>query len=318
MSNFLHFRHEQQGLDNRFDIENGDGYTINGLRDWKNLISRLEAFLSTELPRNNEKRKEIREKTLSELFEITRRNNFNFWENVDIENLPTDELIVTLLLFRLRHSYAVVPRDSCPRLFISHRQLDEKFALRIAHLAQKNKFSYWLDVLDPSLQHLQRTGVSERLHPLVIACIIEMALINCTHVIACMTPQSRGSLWLPYEYGRITELPGSSKKAAAWLHPNLARKDFPEYMLLGEFFRKEDEIERWLETEWHLLNKTRCNYLGGDSLEDSRISKLPTKADDEAERRIREFEIWLDAGMPLLESLKVWKVRIKSKRDRFS
>lgn len=40
----------------------------------------------------------------------------------------------------------------CPRVFISHKQGDEHFAIRAAELALQENFHYWLDVLDPLLK----------------------------------------------------------------------------------------------------------------------------------------------------------------------
>jgi hypothetical protein len=318
MANYLYFRHEGQNLVSRFNIQGGDGYTINGLNDWQELISRLLRFFLPEQRRNNETQQDIREQTLRELLDITRRDETNFykWENIDINSFPTGELIAILLLIRLRHPHTPYNKSGCPRLFISHRQIDKNYALRIAQLSQKKKFAYWVDVLDPNLQSLEVFNVSERLLPLIMACIIEMALINCTHVIACMTVESRGSLWLPYEYGRVAELPSSTKKATAWLHPNLMQKDFPEYMLLGEAFRLESEIESWLETERKILRMNHCNPIGGDSLGADEINELPTEADDELEQRKREFENWLNAGMLIFRNLKLPELRIKNKSDK--
>jgi hypothetical protein len=43
-----------------------------------------------------------------------------------------------------------VPRKElkCPRVFVSHRQIDDESALRIAWLAWEEGFDYWLDIID--------------------------------------------------------------------------------------------------------------------------------------------------------------------------
>ena len=317
MSNYIYYQHQDVELNNRFTIETAvEGYTIRGLDIWQRLISRLLRVLSMERRQNTEAEQGIREETINDLMDVTKREDFNFynWQSINPDSLTTEELVAVLLLIRLRYYYNPLPANSCPRLFISHRQIDKDYALRIARLAKTNKFACWVDVLDSDLQVLQRSRVSKRLLPLITACIIEMALINCTHVIACMTPNTRGSLWLPYEYGRVTKLPGYFKNATAWRHPNLVQKDFPEYMLLGECFTTEDEIESWLQEEWHRLGKNHCNPVGGDSIGFEGIRQLPTQADEEAEQQRREFEEWLCAGMPLLKSIRspnVIKFKIK-------
>ncbi|MVT10000.1 TIR domain-containing protein [Chitinophaga tropicalis] len=144
-----------------------------------------------------------------------------------------------------------VPASSCPRLFISHRQVDDHYALRIAQLAAHCKFEFWVDVLDPSLRSLDgnRNYTKEEISVLT-ACIIEMALINCTHVITIMSPNTRGSLWVPYEYGRITGASGDYDNACAWRHPSLLKEDLPEYMDLGIVTSSEAGIKHWLNAEY--------------------------------------------------------------------
>ncbi len=144
-------------------------------------------------------------------------------------------------------------RMQCPRLFISHRQADVAPALRIAWLANDAGFEYWLDVLDPTLKAAKPAS------SLLTAAIIEMALLNCTHVIAVMTPATRGSLWLPYEYGRVKEDLPFSLDAACWLHPKLSPQDFPEYLVLGAQTRSEKSVKRWLATSmsaWQAMYDT--------------------------------------------------------------
>src|SRR5689334_19289998 len=40
------------------------------------------------------------------------------------------------------------PENACPRVFVSHRQIDKDNALRCAWLSGESKFDYWLDVID--------------------------------------------------------------------------------------------------------------------------------------------------------------------------
>src|SRR5882672_2540578 len=115
------------------------------------------------------------------------------------------------LFANLRLQGDAAPRDrgiDCPRLFISHRQADEPYALAIAHLAQRHGFYFWLDILDPTL-----AVAGAQTDPRTIAIIIEMALLNCSHVIAVMTPNTKGSTWVPYEYGRVKKLAPVSSQA---------------------------------------------------------------------------------------------------------
>jgi hypothetical protein len=137
------------------------------------------------------------------------------------------------------------PRFAVPRLFISHRQADRDLALRIAWLANRAGMEFWIDVLDPQLRMINGE------QPLAVATagIIETALLNSSHLIALMTPKTRGSLWLPYEYGRVKEMLPATVQVACWRHPNLDDNDFPEYLYLGVITLSEEQIDDWLKAQ---------------------------------------------------------------------
>lgn len=301
MSNYLYFQQDNQPLQNRFNSNTilREEYAINGLEDWRRLISYLLAILNDEENQTINENQNIRTIVLNELIEISGNDNFDVSEQGSIfpDERSTEELTLVLLIARLRKFYHTLPKNRCPRLFISHRQIDKKYALRIAELAAKHKFAYWVDVIDPDLEKLSKIESSASLSSLLTACIIEMALINCTHVIACMTPNSRGSLWMPYEYGRITELPALSSKACAWSDPNLDSSDFPDYMHLGKKAKNEKEIEAWLENEL-LKSKKTCNPDKGDLAAFEKVDMLPEISDKER-TKIREEAETTAHGLPV-------------------
>ena len=131
-----------------------------------------------------------------------------------------------------------------PCVFVSHRRADLAQAMRIAYLACQEGFDYWLDVLDPQLGPFAppKSGAA-------IAAIIEMALLNSTHVMAVMTRNTKGSQWVPYEYGRVKAPMPVTLQAASWLDKSLAAPDIPEYLHLGAITRSEAEIRTWLQAE---------------------------------------------------------------------
>jgi hypothetical protein len=124
------------------------------------------------------------------------------------------------------------------RVFVSHKQQDRDEALRVAWLTNQAGHYFWLDILDPVL-------ASGRLSPFQTAAAIEMALLNCTHVIALITPQSGASRWIPYEYGRVKEPTLYALNVASWLHPQTPQP-IPEYLYLGALTKTEPDILRWL------------------------------------------------------------------------
>jgi hypothetical protein len=142
-------------------------------------------------------------------------------------------------------------RIKCPRVFISHKQADEQIARRIAWLAVQEKFEFWLDVLDPPLQAFlaQKGHLSPLEESRLTAAIIEMGLINCTHVVAAITRQSRPSRWIPYEYGRVKDSKSLVGSTASWVSPS-EKNSFPEYLHLGNISYTEQELRSWLRQEF--------------------------------------------------------------------
>lgn len=139
----------------------------------------------------------------------------------------------------------------CPRLFISHRQVDYPLALRIARLAIDEGIEIWLDVTDPTLTWLNTVGrkcFTRRQEQLLTAVIIEMALLHSSHVIVIMTGNTIGSGWIGYEYGRIKDSSLYSLQASCWIHPSLGATPW-EYLLLGVSTCDENSIKRWFRDE---------------------------------------------------------------------
>ena len=123
-------------------------------------------------------------------------------------------------------------------VFISHRQADAHLARNLAKTLQRNGIQFWLDVLDPNLQSTPSNNA------IAIANIIEMALLNCTHVVAYWTPNAQGSGWIPYEYGRVKDRNLHIKNAAARLS-NMRKSSVPEYMRIGKLFTSNTAVVNW-------------------------------------------------------------------------
>lgn len=178
----------------------------------------------------------------------------------------TDDALDDLRTDMRDHPRTIPP--SCPRVFISHRQgRDAVTARSIARHANHAGFAFWLDVLDPNLAWLAAQGFDERSDPYrtLVASIIEVALLNCTHVVAVLSDQTRGSLWLPYEYGRVKERTVHSRRAAMWLDRTVPASDVPEYGVLGRRFDTGPQLTRWFIDELAEWQKTGQCLAGGAS-----------------------------------------------------
>jgi hypothetical protein len=170
--------------------------------------------------------------------------------------------------YRWLHSIRQAPRRpaACPRLFVSHRQTDDAKARRIAWLAWDEGFDYWLDVidLDPALnqQVVALEGALGRAlskfeKAILTAAIIEMALLNCTQVLAVITSNTKGSQWVPYEYGRVKERTAVGVSASCWWDCAVLKKeDLPEYLHLAAVHDDEPAIRGWLQC--HMRQNQQC------------------------------------------------------------
>jgi hypothetical protein len=76
-----------------------------------------------------------------------------------------------------------------------------------------------------------------------------MGLLNSTHVLAVMTPNSKGSHWIHYEYRRVRDPVPVTLQAASWMDKVLVASAIPEYLYLGLITKSEKEIESRLRAE---------------------------------------------------------------------
>ena len=133
------------------------------------------------------------------------------------------------------------------------------YAERIAWLAsRKAGLEYWLDVHDPVLRLASAAlPPGHPVYAITVAGIIEMALLNCTHVIAAHTPPPntswRPSQWIPYELARRQEGRQRNLQAGAGLfHPQVHPPESRgEYVLLADLCGSDADVERWLQSHVH-------------------------------------------------------------------
>ena len=74
-----------------------------------------------------------------------------------------------------------------------------------------------------------------------------MALLNSTHVLAIVTPNTKGSEWVPYEYGRVKDPLPVTLQAACWVD-NFGSQ-IPDYLYLGVINHTKSDIRDWLKAE---------------------------------------------------------------------
>jgi hypothetical protein len=142
------------------------------------------------------------------------------------------------------------PLPQTPRVFISHKQADEQLALNVWKIAKAEGFDVWLDVLDPDLRNFagRPATLTADQRAIILASIIEIALLNSTHVLAVITRESHASRWIPYEYGRVKDPRVLSTTAAAYVVPGEGG-EIAEYMHLGSICQDEAGLRAWLQRE---------------------------------------------------------------------
>jgi hypothetical protein len=91
-----------------------------------------------------------------------------------------------------------------------------------------------------------------------------MGLLNSSHVIAAMTPNSAGSKWIPYEFGRAKHRRVHTIYAASWIHPGITDRDCGEYVYLAEITTLEHEITAWLKKapSGHCSTPSKVSWAG--------------------------------------------------------
>ena len=164
----------------------------------------------------------------------TQGNTFgtNFWQGASHDRLLSEEDAIQNIL---RQGPSRL-KTKC--VFISHRQSDAQEAQRFAQYLKAHNIDYWLDIHDPILT----TGAP--LSPFAIANIIEIALINSTHVVAIITDNSKGSEWIPYEYGRVKDPISYSGNVCAY--DQLNNNTLPDYMKLSVVEKNDPSVLSWI------------------------------------------------------------------------
>lgn len=171
---------------------------------------------------------------------------FREWQSFANE-IPTQSPIFTRTTIQLK----------TPRIFISYKSIDRQKALRLAYLANQAGFNYWMDVFDPTLSTINKPTIplTTRQKIILIATIIEIALMNTSHIIATVTQNTASSRWVPYEFGRVKDKSITVNEASSWISSSLQVQP-PEYLYLCPVHTSEIEIRTWLTQERNIWEQT--------------------------------------------------------------
>lgn len=158
-------------------------------------------------------------------------------------NLPPPTRLPERVSLPLSQQLSQIAYLRRPRVFVSHRRKDLGYADRITYLADQAGFYFWLDAVN-----LPPPAVIKKMSARTFAWRIEMALLNCSHVVAVYTDRTKGSTWVPYEYGRVKEPVLSSMECCTWLYVN-QNTYVPEWVQLNAVCLSERQLINWFRRE---------------------------------------------------------------------
>jgi len=136
-----------------------------------------------------------------------------------------------------------IKRANC--VFISYRSLDRPLANFLhSHLNAQRK-TVWMDIWDPTLTTINAMPLQPPITSLLVAIVIEIALLHCSHLIVVHTRQTSSSVWVPYELGRVKQRHQFASNAAIWHRSTRT----PGYMYLVNRFHRTaqwPDFKRWI------------------------------------------------------------------------
>ena len=187
-----------------------------------------------------------------------RINGFEAWAEfvprlmTEPDVFPPSQELTHRRLAILDQFFAVVagqfPPPATPCIFVSHQRLDTHRGERIACLVDDHGLDSWLDVHDPTLMRVNALA-SDPLRSILIALIVEIALLNSTHVIALHTTHSISSLWVPYELARAKARSLTSLQSAGWFEPGQTPKTCGDYVQPAVMAHNEQQVIDWIRLE---------------------------------------------------------------------
>lgn len=134
--------------------------------------------------------------------------------------------------FRNLHSYG----GNKALVFVSHRQADTQAAWAIARaLIEIADVDVFLDAFNPALS---TSGNPEK-----VTGVIDFGLSACTHLLAVVSDNTRGSWWVPYEFGVARNRP---VPCGLTLLQNV--KDLPEYLQTAHTVQDVYGLVNWAKT----------------------------------------------------------------------
>lgn len=116
------------------------------------------------------------------------------------------------------------------KVFISHKQEDEKQAAEVAAYLVANRLEVYLDSID---RQLNKSGPD-------LADYIRAQMESCTQLLAVITPATKASWWVPWEIGVATE---KERFLASFVSPSAS---IPEYLQKWPYLRNRADLDKYI------------------------------------------------------------------------
>ena len=126
--------------------------------------------------------------------------------------------------------------SSSPCIFISYRSTDTRAASAVAsYLMHSMDCDVYYSDNDARLKEAVSTGNDE-----AIVTSIDRALMACSHLLTIVSNQTKGSWWVPYEFGasRIKD-----RVIALLLLEDVT--ELPSFMKIAKILRDSDDLDKW-------------------------------------------------------------------------
>jgi hypothetical protein len=127
-------------------------------------------------------------------------------------------------------------RQGEPCIFISHRKDDIRKAREVGRYLKELNLNIYLDEEDKELQKADLVGD----HASVVA-YIDGALDACTHFLGIITPNTRGSWWVPYELGMARR---AQRECAHLIEGTV--NELPSFIQVAEILPDVVSLKKWL------------------------------------------------------------------------
>ena len=127
-----------------------------------------------------------------------------------------------------------------PCIFISYQRDDENYAKDIADYINKQKIDVYFDLNDKDLKfHNQNDNPKEVVNS------ISKGLNQSDYMLVIISPDTKNSVWVPFEVGYAFETKGDNMKTLR--HKGISKSSLPQYLKVKEMLNGTLSLDIFLQ-----------------------------------------------------------------------